>query len=54
MKRVNDMMHGFTARSIEEKAQRDQAGAQDDSDPRMDLISLYLDQHAADNGKTLL
>ncbi|KAF4038939.1 Cytochrome P450 [Phytophthora infestans] len=45
MKRVNGMLNGFIARSIQEKATRN------NSDCRMDLISLYLEQHAVDNGK---
>lgn len=52
MECVNDMICGFIAPSIEEKAQRDQVEAkEDEKDSRMDLISLYLDQDAADNGK---
>uniref|UniRef100_A0AAV1T5A9 Cytochrome P450 n=1 Tax=Peronospora matthiolae TaxID=2874970 RepID=A0AAV1T5A9_9STRA len=50
MKRVNDMLYKFIARSMKEKASRD-AGSHDDSDSRMDLISLHLEQEAADNGK---
>ena len=50
MKRVNDMLYKFIARSMEEKASSD-VDSQDDSDPRMDLISLHLEQEAADNGK---
>jgi cytochrome P450 len=47
MKRVNDMLYGFIARSMEVKASR---GDADDASPRMDLISLYLEEETADNG----
>ncbi|KAG2949183.1 hypothetical protein JG687_00006588 [Phytophthora cactorum] len=45
MTRVNDMLYGFITRSIQDKANRG------GSECRMDLISLYLEQHAVDNGK---
>ncbi|KAG3118272.1 hypothetical protein PI125_g3059 [Phytophthora idaei] len=45
MTRVNDMLYGFITRSIQDKAN---CGG---SECRMDLISLYLEQHAVDNGK---
>ncbi|GMF19877.1 unnamed protein product [Phytophthora lilii] len=54
MKRVNDMLYGFIARSIEEKTDSNQASNPDEADSRMDLISLYLDQNAADHANGTL
>ncbi|ETP13962.1 hypothetical protein F441_11050 [Phytophthora nicotianae CJ01A1] len=51
MKRVNGMLYGFIERSIQDKAKRDRNGANGNTKCRMDLISLYLEQHAVDNGK---
>ncbi|POM65969.1 Hypothetical protein PHPALM_18242 [Phytophthora palmivora] len=51
MQLVNDMLYGFIARSIKDKANHEQDGAQNDTTSPMDLISLYLDQDTIDNGK---
>ncbi|KAL7691628.1 putative cytochrome P450 [Plasmopara halstedii] len=52
MKRVNGMLYGFIARSIQDKANRDLNENEKGNDTScMDLISLYLEQCAIDNGK---